>query len=156
MTSPMQMSLLPDMQNCGLRMCRGCRVRFPRHRLQRKLLISDPGLHCGTCVTHAPWYMSGSLTHGGRENVPGIPGACATCNFVYLIRGPWLPWFKVLDMHNSFISLFVNLNQIQHHFDYVKKRWSRHSSTLYINRYMSNFRNTLRTILNQLIVPWDM
>ena len=23
------------------------------------------------------------------ENVPDIPGACATCNFAYLVRGPW-------------------------------------------------------------------
>ena len=29
-----------------------CRERFPRHRLQRKLLVSDPGMHHGTCVTH--------------------------------------------------------------------------------------------------------
>ena len=25
---------------------------FPRHRLQRKPLVSDPGMHHGTCVTH--------------------------------------------------------------------------------------------------------
>ena len=50
---------------------------FPRHRLQRKPLVSDPGMHHGTCVTHVPWCMSGSLTRGGGENVPGIPGACA-------------------------------------------------------------------------------
>ena len=24
-----------------------------------------------------------------RQNVPGIPGACATHNFTYLVRGPW-------------------------------------------------------------------
>ena len=33
--------------------------------------------------------MSGSLTRGGGENVPGIPGACATRNYKYLVRGPW-------------------------------------------------------------------
>ena len=32
--------------------------------------------------------MSGSLSRGGGENVPGIPGACATHNFPYLSRGP--------------------------------------------------------------------
>ena len=32
--------------------------------------------------------MSGSPTRGGGENVPGIPGACATRNFTYLVRGP--------------------------------------------------------------------
>ena len=50
---------------------------FPRRRFQRKPLISDPGMHHGTCVTHVPWCMSGSLTCGYGENVPGIPGACA-------------------------------------------------------------------------------
>ena len=82
------MGLLPDTQNWGLRMRRECRERFPRHRLQRKPLVSDPGMHHGTCVTHVPWCMSGSLTSGGGENVPGIPSACATRNFAYLVRGP--------------------------------------------------------------------
>ena len=49
---------------------------FPIRRLQRKPLVSDHGMHHGTCVTHVPWCMSGSLTCGGGENVPGIPGAC--------------------------------------------------------------------------------
>ena len=38
-----QMGLLPDTENCWLRMRRECRERFPRHRLQRKPLVSDPG-----------------------------------------------------------------------------------------------------------------
>ena len=50
---------------------------FPRRRFKRKALVSDPGMHHGTCVTHVPWCMSGSLTCGDGENVPGIPGACA-------------------------------------------------------------------------------
>ena len=49
----------------------------PHRRFRRKPLVSDPGMHHGTCVTHVPWCMSGSLTCGGGENVPGIPGACA-------------------------------------------------------------------------------
>ena len=70
-------------------MRRECRERFPRHRLQRKPLISDPGMHHGTCVPHMPCCMSWSLTPSGRENAPGIPGACTTRNFTYLTRGPW-------------------------------------------------------------------
>ena len=67
------MGLLPEIAfNCVLRMCRECRERFPRHRLQRKPLISDPGMH-----------------NGGGGNVPGIPGACATRNFTYLAKCPW-------------------------------------------------------------------
>ena len=50
---------------------------FPHRRFQRKPLVSDPGMHHGTCVTHVPWCMSGSLTCGDGENVPGIPRACA-------------------------------------------------------------------------------
>ena len=50
---------------------------FPRRRSQRKPIVGDPGMHHGTCVTHVPWCMSGSLTCGDGENVPGIPGACA-------------------------------------------------------------------------------
>ena len=81
------MGLLPDTQNCGLRMRRECRERFPRHRLQRPP-VGDPDMHYGTCVTHVPWCMSGSLTRGDGENVPGIPGACAIRNIKYLVRGP--------------------------------------------------------------------
>ena len=66
-----------------------CRERFSRHRLQRKPLVSDPGMHRGTFVTHVPWCMSGSLTRDGGKNVPVIPGACPTRNFSYLARGPW-------------------------------------------------------------------
>ena len=62
---------------------------FPRHRLLRKPLVSDPDIHHGTCVTHVPWCMSGSVSRGGGENVPGTPGACATLDCTYLARGPW-------------------------------------------------------------------
>ena len=82
------MGLLPDTLNCGLRMRRECRERFPRHRLQRKPLVTDPGMHHGTCVTHVPWCMPRSLTCVDRKNVPGIPDACAIGNFTYLARGP--------------------------------------------------------------------
>ena len=81
--------LLPDTQNCGLRMRWECQECFPHHRFQRKPLGSDPVMHHGTCVTHVSWCMLGSLTHSGRENVPGISGACATGNFTYLVRSPW-------------------------------------------------------------------
>ena len=83
------MDLVPDVLNCELRMRRECRERFPSHILQRKSLVSDPGIHHGTCVTHVPWCMSRSLTRGVGENVPGIPGACATYNFTYPARGTW-------------------------------------------------------------------
>ena len=46
------MGLLPDTWNCGLCMRRECREHFPHYRLQRKPLVSDPGMHHGTCLPH--------------------------------------------------------------------------------------------------------
>ena len=71
---------------------------FPRHRFQRKPLVIDPDMHHGTCVKHVPWCMSGSITNDGGENVPGIPGACATRNFAYLVRGPFIPLILLLTL----------------------------------------------------------
>ena len=55
--------------------------------------VSDPDMHHGTCVTHVPRCMPGSLTSGfirsqWRGNFRGIPGACTIRNFTYLVRGP--------------------------------------------------------------------
>ena len=49
-------------------------------------------MHRGTCVTYVSWWMSGSLTRGGGENIPGIPSACATRSFAYLARGSCSHW----------------------------------------------------------------
>ena len=61
---------------------------FPTTDLKgKKLIVSDPGMHHGT---------TGSLTCGGGENVPGIPGipgACTNRNFAYLVKGPRLTMF---------------------------------------------------------------
>ena len=92
--------------------------RFPRHRLQRKPLVSDPDMHHSTCVTHVPWCMSGSLNRGDGENVPGIPGACATRNMRYLARGPcpclvitvtskWAPWRLKSPASQWFTQTFI-------------------------------------------------
>ena len=66
---------IPKIASCAC--ARNAGTDFPRVWLQRKPLVSDPGMHHGTCVTHVSWCMSGLLTRGGRENVPGIPSACA-------------------------------------------------------------------------------
>ena len=81
--------LLPDTQYYGLRMRWECRERFPLHR---ELAIP-------TCITARAWCtcrdacqdhkLAVSSEVGGWENVPGIPGACATRNCTYLARGPW-------------------------------------------------------------------
>ena len=77
---------------------------FSRPRLQRKPLVSDPGMHHCTCVTQI---------RGGEENVPGIPGACATCNFMYLVRGPWQPPdVNIDDKVDDMTILFFSTNSI--------------------------------------------
>ena len=47
--------------NCRVRMCRECRDRFPRHRFQRKPLVSDRGMHHGTCDACFPFQWTPSL-----------------------------------------------------------------------------------------------
>ena len=74
------MGLLPDTQNGGLRMHRGG-VPGP--------FSQPPTSKETTGVEHVPWCMPRSLIRSGGENVTGIPGACATRNFAYLVRGPW-------------------------------------------------------------------
>ena len=96
-------------------MHRECRERFSRHWLQKKPLVSNPDMHHGTCVTHVPWCMSGSLTRRGRENVPGNPGACATRNFTYLARGPWT---KCVCFAACFIKVTICLAR-EHFVDHI-------------------------------------
>ena len=85
------MSLLPDTQNCGLCMRRECKERFPRHR---GLAIPACITTRACCTCHDAYrgrWLAVSFEVGGGENVPGIPGACASCSFAYLVRSPWTP-----------------------------------------------------------------
>ena len=107
-------------------MRRECREHFPPHRAQRKLLVSDPGMHHGTCVMHMSWCMLGSLTRGGRENVPSIPGACTTRNCKYLSRSPLLKhWIHhslnhVIDMQKK-----ISKTCLWHLIDDILTHWGR-------------------------------
>ena len=90
---------------------------FPRHRLQRKPLVNDPGMHHGTCVTHVPWCISGSLTRGGGENVPGIPGACAlaTLRIWQEAHGSGVEWGGVTKTNWSPFRYFPNCSVPPNH-----------------------------------------
>ena len=83
------------------------------HRLQmfKGLLVSDPGIHHCTHVTHVPWCMLGSLARGGGENFPSIPSARTTRNFTYLTRGPSAYRFEVPLTGFAFIEWYISLNQ---------------------------------------------
>ena len=92
---------------------------FSGHRLRRKPLVSDPGMHHGTCVTYVPWCLSGSLTRGGRENVSSNPDACATRSFTYLVRGPCVSMsvcmpnrMRLISSH-MYVQAVVRLSQYQ-------------------------------------------
>ena len=73
----------------------------------------------GTYVPHVPWYVLGSLTRGGGENVPGIRGACATRNFTYLARGPCvtppLIFYKLIDKYRQQTNWNNNVINISMH-----------------------------------------
>ena len=107
--------------SCQIRKIVGCACAgnagnvFPATDFKRKTLVSDTGMHHVTCVTHVPWCMSGSLTHGDEENDPGIPGACATRNFTYLVRGP-LPLYQwvVIGIHHDTVCAGVGGTAIRH------------------------------------------
>ena len=69
--------------------------------------VSDPDMHHGTCRTHVSWCLPGLAVFfevGGGGNVPGIPGACATHNFTYLVRSPFVDTRYIIS-----VSFFKHL-----------------------------------------------
>ena len=87
------------------------RKRFPATDFHRRPLVSNSGVHHGTCATHVPWCMSVSLARGGGENVPGIPSTCATRNFTCLTRDPWkgtcLKYYTSFDIFLPMTLLYI-------------------------------------------------
>ena len=55
--------------------------------------------------------MSGSLTRGCEENVPGIPGACATRNLIYLVRGLCLSCMYGMKEGNLVIACVCSVHR---------------------------------------------
>ena len=100
------MSLLPDTQNCGLRMRWEYRERFSHHRWLAILtcIMERASRTCRDACRYR--YLAVSFEVGGGENVPAIPGACATLNFAYLVRGPWSFFVGSLsDLHSALIIM---------------------------------------------------
>ena len=104
------MGPLPDTLGCGLRMRREDRKRFPCQRLQRNPVISDPGMHNDTCVTHVPWCMSGSLNlrwRGKRSR-----HSRRMCNPQIYLSGkrPILCFVRVISTHRD-LNKMTNIQQ---------------------------------------------
>ena len=85
----LSMGLLPDTQNCGCACAGNAGNVFP-------VTAGKRSRHASRHVRHARAVMHAGIANyrfplksAAGENVPGIPGACATCNFTYLVRGPW-------------------------------------------------------------------
>ena len=97
--SPQHHGHLTRCVNCGLRMRRECRERFPHHRLQRKSLVSDPDMHHGMCITHVPWCMSGSLTRGGGKTFPAFPAHAQPAILRIRLEAHSIRLFHVLLLH---------------------------------------------------------
>ena len=56
--------------------------------------VNDPDMHYGTCVTHVPWCIPGSLTSGFllsrlRGKRSRHSRRMRNPKFTYLVRGPW-------------------------------------------------------------------
>ena len=82
------MGLLPDTQNCGCACAGNAGNVFP-------VTAGKRSRHASRHVRHARAVMHVGIVNwrfplrsAAGENVPGIPGACATCNLTYLVRGP--------------------------------------------------------------------
>ena len=50
-----------------------------------------------------------SLKSAAGENVPGIPGACATCNFTYLVRGPLISFTRAFYIKEDELVNFMTM-----------------------------------------------
>ena len=105
--------LFPDTQNRGLRVRRGYRERFPHHRLQRKPLVSDPGIHHDMpwCITvravmqvgiiNSPWWEKRSR-HSRRMRNPqfclSVATVSVTLTHIYFGRMFWLLQYKYREL----------------------------------------------------------
>ena len=106
-------------------------------------------MHHGTCVTHVPWCMSGSLTCGDRNNVPGIPGTCALA--ILRIWQEAHVWFCTARFYSNHSGLLF-CHSGNHVTDPIplKQSWR----ILPDNLYTSTVNNDLTTAHHNIPEPW--
>ena len=75
------MGLLPNTSNCGCACVGNTGDVFPA-TAGKQSRHARAVMHAGIANSRFP------LNSAAGENVPGIPGACTTRNFTYLVRGP--------------------------------------------------------------------
>ena len=84
------MGLLPDTQNCGCACAGNAGNVFPVTTGKRSRRAPRHVWHARAVMLAGIANWQCLLKSAAGQNVPGIPGACATCNFTYLVRGPYL------------------------------------------------------------------
>ena len=97
--------------------------------------------------------MSGSLTDRDGENVPGIPGVCATRNFTFLARGPcdsavrtWVvtlvitvaTYVLIADVAMTSLVFVVQITFFSGQSSFLKKYPTRSRATSKINHWPQN------------------
>ena len=115
----------------------GCRERFPPPSQ-----VGDPDMHHGTCVTHVPWCMPGSLTSGflwsrwrGKRSLhsrrmrnphfhvsgkkPIVPEMMTT--FMYWKTRRTMIWSTII--HGEMFNSFPSLSDVRYHCQYLKRMW---------------------------------
>ena len=110
------MGLLPNSKNCGCACAGNAGNVFPatagkqsRHA-SRHVRDAHAVMHAWIANSRFP------LNSTAGENVPGIPGACTTRKFTYLVRGPspslqvvrYLPEHKVCFSNQALLSIMFH------------------------------------------------
>ena len=93
------MGLLPNTSNCGCACAGNAGNVFPatagkqsRHA-SRHVCDARAVMHAGIANSRF------TLNSAAGGNVPGIPGACATRDFAYLVRGQWPAHHPLSGLH---------------------------------------------------------
>ena len=106
------MGLLPNTSNCGCACARNAGNVFP-------VRDARAVMHAGIANSRFP------LNSAAGGNVPGIPGACATRDFTYLVRGPcsnpeWNALNRSVHNHNNTQQSTIGVHNSRDHDDVIK------------------------------------
>ena len=138
-------------------MHRECRERFPA-------IAGWPSWHSSrhvrdrTCRDACQGRQLAVSFVGGGENVPGIPGACVSRNFAYLVRDPYcqqalyepsLPYYSLFSI---IVILFMQYHMYQRKYWYAhvfQALWVLHLSKLHWHKMPTMV--DLRSLITKLL-----
>ena len=82
--------MMSSWTSCQIREIAGCACAGMPGTFSSPLRVSDPDMHHGTCVTHVPWCMSGSLTSSflwSRRRLKRSRHSRRMCNLQFYVSG---------------------------------------------------------------------